>query len=116
MSQDCSLRLGTHGQGFVVKCRKGRPQNEAFISHLRKKVFLPTVLKIALKTDLCPIKNLLSQYTKIYGIHRIKRDLSNGTKGLLNQFSDEQLHQLLEELKFDVLDENFVCDKIQKCE
>ena len=81
----------------MVQCRGGKIQNEAFIDHLRKKIFLPTVLKVALKTDLCPIKDLLRQYTRIYGIrHRTKRNLiSNSTKELLDEFSNEQLQQIL---------------------
>ena len=91
----------------MVQCRGGKDQNEAFIDHLRKKIFLPTVLKVALKTDLCPIKDLLRQYTSIYGIHRMKRNLiSNSTKELLDEFSNEQLQQILDELKVDIFDED----------
>ena len=93
----------------MVQCHGGKVQNEAFIDYLRKKIFLPIVLKVALKTDLCPIKDLLKQYTNIYGIrHRMKRNslISNSTKELLDEFSNEQLQQILDELKVDIFDED----------
>ena len=98
----------------MVQCREGQHQIDAFVHHLKRRVFLPTVLKIALKTDLCPIRDFLKHYNKhthMQGIHyhqRPKRDISNSTKLLLDQFSDEQLEQLLEELKNDILQENKV--------
>ena len=98
----------------MVQCREGQPQIDAFVHHLKRRVFLPTVLKIALKTDLCPIRDFLKHYNKhtnMQGIHyhqRPKRELSNSTKLLLDQFSDEQLEQLLEELKSDIMQENEV--------
>ena len=45
-----------------------------------------------------------NKHTHMQGIHyhqRPKRELSNSTKLLLDQFSDEQLEKLLEELKSD---------------
>ena len=63
LSEDCSLRLGAQNQGFIVNCQGGKEQNDHFISHLRRSVLLPLIVKSALKTDLCAVTSHLSQVT-----------------------------------------------------
>ena len=60
--QDCSMKLGPFEQGFDIECDGGQEQVDLFTKHLREKVLLPTVLKMALKTDLCGISDQIQKY------------------------------------------------------
>ena len=62
--QDCSMTLGQFGQGFDIECIGGQDQIDLFTRHLREKVLLPTVIKMALKTDLCGISDQIQKYGK----------------------------------------------------
>ena len=103
-SQDCVMRLGQYGQGFDIQCT--RPdQIQAFNQHLREKVLLPMVIKMALRTDLCGISEQLEKYGKIFGFrHTNKRERRttlqepSEVQEWLNQLSDVQLESLLKEL------------------
>lgn len=111
LNKDCHLRLGDFRQGFLVRCRGGEEQNQKFIWHLRQKVLLPMVLKMALKTDLCLIATHLKHHTEggNKGAERQARAenmISDESKSVLEQLTTGQLETLLQELQFSTALEN----------
>ena len=60
--KDCIMTLGPYEQGFDIECTGGQEQIDLFTEHLREKVLLPTVIKMALKTDLCGISDQIQKY------------------------------------------------------
>ena len=101
LSQDCTMRLGQFGQGFDIQCQGGQDQIDHFTKHLREQVLLPTVIKMALRTDLCGISDQIEKYGKVFGYRRKNKrhaTLNEDQNQWLNHLSDQQLESLLEEL------------------
>lgn len=89
-----------------MRCHGGEEQNQRFIRHLRQKVLLPMVLKMALKTDLCLIANHVKQYGGTERQARAESRISDESKSVLEQLTTEQLETLLQELQFSTATEN----------
>jgi hypothetical protein len=110
MSSGCTMKLGTFGQGLVVKCDGGKEHRSRFLEHLRKNVILPSLVKVALKTDFCSTIEALSRNTGYYSLRtRAGKGLSlseqEEAKGILDQLSDDEIEHLLDVLKNDVVEE-----------
>ena len=73
LHRDCLMRLGQYGQGFDIQCEGGAEQISLFNRYLRQQVLLPTLIKMALKTDLCSISQQLEKYGKIFGFKKQHR-------------------------------------------
>ena len=100
MSRDCKMSLGyPRSNGLKIKCAGGRAQNEQFLHELKRHFFLPSFMKIAMETEFCSVAQLLSRYHRRKG-KRSGKALDNKT--ILEQLSDEQLQQFLDELTIEV--------------
>ena len=116
LHKDCVMRLGQHGQGFDIQCEGGVDQISLFNRYLRQQVLLPTLIKMALKTDLCSISQQLVKYGKIFGFKKVRQQRSNPVvnqhPSWLDQLSDEQLESLLEELNETLKDDEITLHNI----
>ena len=101
MAKDCKLSLGAFRQGFAVNCLGGQRQNDLFIKHFRKNVLLPMVLKMALKTELCPIASQLGKYYTFNARKGRSDEDFLQSKSVLQQLSIDQLERLLQDLQIE---------------
>ena len=101
LAKDCKLSLGAFRQGFAVNCLGGQRQNDLFIKHFRKNVLLPMVLKMALKTELCPIASQLGKYYTFNARKGRSDEDFLQSKSVLQQLSIDQLERLLQDLQIE---------------